>query len=486
MKQIKFSFWILLLPTFLWGAGPGNSTFESGKKQFEGGNYERAIEIFTQVISSSTDSAQKNRAYYYEGLALFEQGLYFSSYIAFRNVLLAADDKSRELYEKSIKNAAVISDRLNMIEKLGKIIDKLPAGFIPGSVAGIAHYAQGVYHFDIGQTDSALSHLKSVAPESQFYDKALMFLGIISTKKKDYKEANFYFGKLLDMSRGKRDLFPQQELARLNLARTAYTMGNIEKSIELYSQFVSSSPHWLTVLQEASWPLMRVNDTTVSLGNLHTVLSPFYREDLVGESYVLKATILFSLCKYEEMKRTLNQFFKTYDPIIRGMQQETSSLGSGDAFYRAFSEGKGINLAFLNYVKRDAGMSRDVKTLNTLKIERANLARFPKNSQINNMINLIDDAQKNLGNEMGITLQKIHRKKLSDLLDQREQANYLKVEIVTGEKEMIEGQKGLPPKRITDVETSVAAGYHFWPFTGEYWEDEMGTYVYTTESACVN
>ena len=263
-------------------------------------------------------------------------------------------------------------------------------------------------------------------------------------------------------------------------------MGNIEKSIELYSQFVSSSPHWLTVLQEASWPLMRVNDTTVSLGNLHTVLSPFYREDLVGESYVLKATILFSLCKYEEMKRTLNQFFKTYDPIIRGMQQETSSLGSGDAFYRAFSEGKGINLAFLNYVKRDAGMSRDVKTLNTLKMERANLARFPKNSQINNMINLIDDAQKQLGNEMGITLQKIHRKKLSDLLDQREQANYLKVEIVTGEKEMIEGQKGLPPKRITDVETSVAAGYHFWPFTGEYWEDEMGTYVYTTESACVN
>jgi hypothetical protein len=102
------------------------------------------------------------------------------------------------------------------------------------------------------------------------------------------------------------------------------------------------------------------------------------------------------------------------------------------------------------------------------------------------MINLIQEAEKGLETQMGSAMQRIHRKKLTDLLAQREQANYLKVEIVTGEKDMIEGQRGLPPKRVTDVETSVASGYHFWPFNGEYWQDEMGTYVYTTESACVN
>jgi len=288
------------------------------------------------------------------------------------------------------------------------------------------------------------------------------------------------------MSQGKKDLFPQAELARLNLARTYYSAGNIEKSIELYSQFLSSSPYWLTVLQEAGWPLMRANDTTVSLGNLHTVLSPFYREDLVGESYILKATILYSLCKYEEMKRTLTQFFNVYDPVIRSMQQETASLGSADALYRAFANEKGMSSAFLNFIKRDSGISRDVKILNLLKTERNQLARFSRNSQINNMINLIQEAEKGLETQMGSAMQRIHRKKLTDLLAQREQANYLKVEIVTGEKDMIEGQRGLPPKRVTDVETSVASGYHFWPFNGEYWQDEMGTYVYTTESACVN
>ena len=486
MKQLKVSLGILLSSSLLIGAPEKNSGYEAGKRQFESGNYSRAVELLSQAISNSPEGAQKNKASYYQGLAMFEQGLYFSSFISFRNALLNPEEKNRELYEKAIKNAAIITDRFNMTDKLGKALEKLPQSYVPSSVAGVANYARGVYQFSIGRLPEALNYFKSVSPESQFYDKALMYLGIIATQKKDYKEASFYFGKVIEISKGKREQFGTQELARLNLARTAYSMGNLEKSIELYAQFLSSSPYWLTVLQEASWPLMRANDTTVSLGNLHTVLSPFYREELVGESYVLKATILYSLCKYEEMKRTLNQFFNVYDPIIRNMQQETSSLGSADAFYRAFSSQQGLNKGFLNYLQRDPGISQDMKVLSMLKTERAELARFSKNSQIASMIASIEESQKSLESQIGRTIQGVHRKKISSLLAQREQANYLKVEIVTGEKEMIEGQKGLPPKRFTDVETSVAAGYQFWPFTGEYWEDEMGTYIYTTESACVN
>jgi len=91
-----------------------------------------------------------------------------------------------------------------------------------------------------------------------------------------------------------------------------------------------------------------------------------------------------------------------------------------------------------------------------------------------------------LSKKIGLSLRRMHRLKLKELLEQREQANYLRVEIVTGEKDLIESQKGLPPKRVTDVETTVSESYHFWPFQGEYWEDELGAYVYTTESACIN
>ncbi|MBY0369530.1 hypothetical protein K2X33_02515, partial [bacterium] len=283
-----------------------------------------------------------------------------------------------------------------------------------------------------------------------------------------------------------KDKAAVRELARLNLARSTYSAGQVEKSIEQYSQFTSSSPHWVTILLEASWPLLRVNDTTVSLGNLHTVLSPFYQEDLVGEGYILRTTILYSLCKYEEMRRTLAKFFEIYDPVLRSMQAETKQLGSDGSFYEAFASGNGVNRSFLNFAKRDEGITKETKVLELLRRERRDLAGMGRGEQTARLAKLVDEAITAQEREIGRDLRKLHERKLKELTAQREQANYLKVEIVTGEKELIESQKGLPPKRVVDVETTVGENYHFWPYSGEYWEDELGTYVYTTESSCVN
>jgi hypothetical protein len=206
----------------------------------------------------------------------------------------------------------------------------------------------------------------------------------------------------------------------------------------------------------------------------------------VGEAYILRSTILFSLCKYEEMRQTLTQFFTIYDPIVQAMQSETTRLGNPEVFYRGLTTGAGMNRAFINYSMRDEGIKKQLKVIDMLREEKKELVKFGKNESLRRLTGVLDEAEKGIALEIGQILQKLHKRKLADLMQQREQANYLKVEIVTGEKELIETQKGLPPKRVVDVETSVAAAYHFWPYQGEFWEDELGAYVYTTESACVN
>lgn len=464
----------------------GRSAFDLGRQAYESGNYNRAVDYFSQAVNNATDSTSRDKAYYYQGMVFFELGYYYAAYLSFRNVLLSPDDRNKEVYEKAIKNAVFIADRLNLEDRLGKILEKLPSNYIPSSVNALANYSIGIYNMRSGQDSQANSRLKSVNPESNFFSKAQFELGVLATKRKDYKEAIFYFEKVVQIARGKKDLMSQGELARLNLARSYYSAGDIERSIEIYSQFLSSSPHWLTVLLEASWPLMRINDTTVSLGNLHTILSPFYREDMVGEAYVLRATILYSLCKYEEMRKTLALFFNIYDPVTRQMETENTQLGSPDSYYRAFVSGKGLNRSFINFAKRDEGITNSLKVIDFLRKERGNLAKFSRNDQVHRIIAINEETEKAMEDDIGSVLTRLHKRKLAELIEQREQANYLKVEIVTGEKDLIEGQKGLPPKRLTDVETSVAPGYRFWPFTGEYWEDELGTYVYTTESACIN
>jgi len=467
------------------GARNRRSNFELGRQQFEKGRYARALSLFDQAIKKAPSRKAKNKAYYFQGLVLYELGYFYSSYLSFRNVLKAADRSNRKVYEKSIKNAVIIMDRLGMAERVGKTINRLPPDLIPSSVNHMAHYAQGVYFFKTGKYDSASSHLKSVHPKSQFYNRAIFRLGVLSTKKKKYRDAIFYFKKVIKNSRRRAD-YKLRELAKLNLARSVYSAGDMERSIQLYSNFTSKSPYWLTILLEASWPLMRVSDTTVSLGNLHTLMSPFYREDLVGEAYILRTTILFALCKYEEMRITLSQFFEIYDPVLRAMQSERDSLKSASRFYDAYAVKKSLNRSFTSTIDRDPGIQNRLKALSRLAKERTSLAKFSGNLQLRKMRKTIAQTIAASSRDIGSTLKGMHKRKLNELVLQREQANYLKVEIVTGEKDLIESQKGLPPKRVTDVETTVAENYQFWPFHGEYWEDELGSYVYTTESACIN
>ena len=97
MKHIKISLGILLVSSLLYSAPDRNSAFEAGRRQFDGGNYDRAIELLSQVITGSNDPNVKSRAYYFQGLSFFEKGLYFSSFISFRNVLLAADERNKEI-----------------------------------------------------------------------------------------------------------------------------------------------------------------------------------------------------------------------------------------------------------------------------------------------------------------------------------------------------------------------------------------------------
>lgn len=462
------------------------STFDLGRQAFESGRYVRALSLFDRAIGTAKSTKDKNLAYYFQGLVLYEKGYYYSSYLSFRNVLLTADRDNKQVYEKAIKNAVIIMDRLQIAAAVGKVLSKLPSDLIPSSVGHMANYAIGNYYFGKNKNKKAASRFKSVHPKSQFYPKALFHLGVLATKEKNYKDAAFYFMKVVKLTQNSRSLKNLNQLARLNISRTVYSAGDMERSIELYSKFTSASPYWLTILLEASWPLMRVSDTTVSMGNLHTVISPFYREDLVGEAYLLRTTILFALCKYEEMRRTLQQFFQIYDPVMRDMQAEKTRLGSATSYYNAFINKKGLNQSFMNYANRDPGIKNAIKVQNSLRRERSNLAKHSRNSQLKRARKVIRQTVNILSKKIGLSLRRMHRLKLKELLEQREQANYLRVEIVTGEKDLIESQKGLPPKRVTDVETTVSESYHFWPFQGEYWEDELGAYVYTTESACIN
>ena len=77
---MRFSLIFIILSTHvLFAAQQQLSTFEQGKRQYEAGKYSRALDLFGQAIHSAGDPSLKNKSYYYQGLVLFELGLYYSS-----------------------------------------------------------------------------------------------------------------------------------------------------------------------------------------------------------------------------------------------------------------------------------------------------------------------------------------------------------------------------------------------------------------------
>jgi tetratricopeptide (TPR) repeat protein len=236
MKRILF---ILVSAVFLYGAPPAATSskqtpFDIGRKHFEQGNYQRALDNFAAAINTSADPGIKNKAYYYQGLILYELGNYFSSYISFRNVLLAADDRNKEVYEKSIKNAVLVADKMNLVDKIGSVLEKLPTQLIPNSMVATSRYAIGISNYFSGNLDKATEQLKSVNPESPYFSKANFYLGSIATKKKNYKEALYYFNKTYSITRGRSSIFnPRSQKDKI------FRYGDL--AIILYSNFFKNS-----------------------------------------------------------------------------------------------------------------------------------------------------------------------------------------------------------------------------------------------------
>lgn len=78
-------------------------------------------------------------------------------------------------------------------------------------------------------------------------------------------------------------------------------------------------------------------------------------------------------------------------------------------------------------------------------------------------------------------------KKLDD------QTDYIKVEINLGKLNSL--RNALNIKNSSSKSTNFIGGLQelkvgqdleYWPFQGEYWEDELGGYVYNLESKCVS
>ena len=284
----------------------------------------------------------------------------------------------------------------------------------------------------------------------------------------------------------------RRDRAYLQLARIAYAAGYDPRADALYRKVSRGAPEWLDGLFEASWAHFRRGEDERALGNLLTLHAPFFQGRFFPESFILKALVLYENCRYPDARRTLAEFEQRYRPLHDGLAQLLTRLPTAQGAYDFLAGGPAELTQLVPAGARDevARLEREPDLQGTvaaagqlgLEIDSLDRPGFqplaqrlgPAARQLR--IELLESAGRKL-----ITRVSGERSDLRELLGQSLRLSY---EIAGREKELASSNEPAavaPPRRERPV---VEEDEVLWPFEGEYWRDELGSYRYHLGERC--
>lgn len=297
-----------------------------------------------------------------------------------------------------------------------------------------------------------------------------------------------------------------RELAFMQLARTHYGMQQNRYAIFYFNKIERGTNQWLESMFEASWANYRVGQYEQALGNLITLSSPFFREEYFPEALILKAVIYYENCRYRESSLILQDFDNTYTPVHDQLELLVKKGMDASEYYGVLAEVQKKNKEgleksgtdiILERILRLALTDQDLRKTNDSILElEGELDTFDAKSDTFKYSELSKELREGLKEQRTAIIEKagiMAKGKLETELLALKQllANGLRIkfETTTKEKEFLEEQLKAGGKTAIvkkyKFSVAVADDQLYWPYEGEYWRDELGTYQYTLTKGCI-
>ncbi len=297
-----------------------------------------------------------------------------------------------------------------------------------------------------------------------------------------------------------------RELAFMQLARTHYGMQQNRYALFYFNKVERGTSQWLESMFEASWANYRVGQYEQALGNLITLSSPFFREEYFPEALILKAVIYYENCRYRESSLILQDFERTYLPVHDQLELITKKQLDASEYYGVLSEvqkknkeglERGQTDIILERILRLALTDQDLKKTNESILElegemdvfgeKGDTFRYSELSK--QLLEGLKQQRTGLIQKAGVMAKGKLESELVALKQLLANGLRIKFETVTKEKEFLEEQlkAGGSVSIVKKYRFSVAVADDqlYWPYEGEYWRDELGTYQYTLTKGCI-
>lgn len=505
---------------FSVGGTGGRREVRQGSIFYSQGNYAAASLKFYRVVKKYSGSRLRLVAEFQLAKCLYRLKLYQPAMRFFTQVVQGG--RQHPHFRDAVVFLAEIGAQIKNYSFLSKMSGFSPAD-LPRKYRNQLFYMLGRYYFSAPNLSPAkrlpisLRLLAKVRTnEPKYYARAQYIMGAIYDAAKNPNQASVYFRRAGRSALRIKDKKIRQnvvELAILGLARIHYGAKHFRGAIRYYKAIHRSSPRWLDSLFEMAYSYLRRGKYGHSLGILHTLDSPYFRNQYYPEAGILKALSFFGRCRYARTKKIIKTYQRRYKPLVQAIssflranptprrifgallrlrnQEATQGLDndeSGQMFQRI------LNLSF-----QDKTIKRYFVYIKELDRELGMLGSFPTVWQSSRLARSI---KSNLSSERikyvvraGTRARSRFQGAKSEVQEFISQALKILYETYRAEKTLMNRsiqqrggfkmrRRGTSRRKRNLITVSTHEDYIFWPFQGEYWVDELGYYRYRIRGEC--
>ena len=490
-----------------------SKVLERAFKLYDGEDYYSASIELNKAIEGETGDveANKQKAEFWMGKALYNMTFYSASLSYFDRIVQKGP--SHAYYNATLKWLASLSrqlpDSTGILEKIGKYqraeLDQ-PA---LEKVRDELYFLLGKYYYQKGNFKEAVSLFGTVQPSSEFYVQAKLFEGATHVREFQAKPAVESFKEVLRASAESSDpkVKPFEDLANLSLARTFYSTGQFDLAVKYFDRVSQDSYDWANSLFEASWAnfMLKQKGYSKALGNIHTLQAPFFEDyikpESVAEALTVKATIYFYNCLFDRAEEAINEFNAVYPNLVGDLKKILTATADNAALFEVAVKIRNGTSGLPEQTERAArGVLGDMSLVK----------RFQYVEQLDRQLDLVDKSDAgwkstNIAQAVfaDLTLQRsLAVNEAGDLARRRmirltRELDQLTKRVIKIEYEIIQGERGNVEEEIgteSQINRTVAKRraeeirvddeHIVWPFTGEYWRDELGYYRVKVANKC--
>jgi hypothetical protein len=371
------------------------------------------------------------------------------------------------------------------------------------------NYFLGNSYAATGKTDLAIKSYKKLKISDRYFlpgkyqqamidvDKNRLKNAIVSLKAVLYPTSH-KMSPLTDLEKRK-----MADQALMALGRIYYEKEQFLSSAKMYRSVSDESTSFYDAMFEQSWAFFLGGYPSHALGALRAVESPFYAEVFNPEAAVLRALIHYWMCRYDDSRNALADFL---DDNAKGVEELEGFLGrqrlTADSSFQLFEDLiSGVSESSLGIDKKILMTASEKDSLLFVRDQYASViterrrleARgiFGTKRGVNKSIVYMERWESALRKDIGTKFLRELKSMKKDFDRLYSQAQFLYLELMMSEKDMLLGKNLHAASKITKVSKKQKIyGWgnktQAWKSSekNEYWWDEVGFYISPVQSQC--